>query len=83
MQRDYSAAKRILEISSANEISYSNAGLTPKIFLEGCAYVAEGDNANAQKAFEEARPAFEAAVKQAPESAERHDSAIYQASYEF
>jgi tetratricopeptide (TPR) repeat protein len=74
LQRDFSAAKRVLEKSSATETSYTVAGLTPKIFLEGCAYVAEGDNANAQKAFEEARPAFEAAVKQAPESAERHAS---------
>jgi len=74
LQRDYSAAKKILETSSANEISYSVAGLTPKIFLEGCTYVAQGDNTNAQKAFEQARPAFEAAVKEAPESAERHAS---------
>ena len=74
LQRDYSAAKKILETSSANEISYSNAGLTPKIFLEGCTYLAQGDNANAQNAFEQARPAFEAAVKEAPESAERHAS---------
>ena len=74
LQRDFSAAKGILEKSLATETSYTVAGLTPKIFLEGCTYVAQGDNANAQKAFEEARPAFEAAVKQAPESAERHAS---------
>jgi tetratricopeptide (TPR) repeat protein len=74
LQRDYSAAKRILETSSANETSYSIAGLTPKIFLEGCTYVAQGDNASAQKAFDQARPAFETAVKEAPESAERHAS---------
>jgi tetratricopeptide (TPR) repeat protein len=48
--------------------------LTPKIFLEGCTYLAQGDNANAQQAFEQARPAFEAAVREAPESAERHAS---------
>src|SRR5256886_543047 len=74
LQRDYSAAKKVLETSSANETSYSMAGLTPKIFLEGCTYVAQGDNASAQKAFEQARPVFEAAVKEAPESAERHAS---------
>lgn len=74
LQRDYSTAKKILETSSVNETSYSMAGLTPKIFLEGCTYVAQGDNASAQKAFEQARPAFEAAVKEAPESAERHAS---------
>jgi tetratricopeptide (TPR) repeat protein len=74
LQRDYPAAKKILETSPVSEISYSNAGLTPKIFLEGCTYMAEGDNASAQKALEQARPAFEAAVKEAPESAERHAS---------
>jgi tetratricopeptide (TPR) repeat protein len=74
LQHDYSAAKRILETSSVNETSYSIAGLTPKIFLEGCTYVAQGDNTSAQKAFEQARPVFEAAVKEAPESAERHAS---------
>ena len=74
LERDYSSAKKILETSSTNEISYSIAGLTPKVFLEGCTYLAQGDNANAQKAFEQARPAFEAAVKEAPESAERHAS---------
>src|SRR5918996_1892307 len=74
LQRDYSAAQRILETSSAHETSYSIAGMTPKIFLKGCTYVAQGDDASAQKAFEEARPTFEAAVKEAPESAERHAS---------
>src|SRR5262245_31998122 len=74
LQRDFSGAKRVLEKSSATETSYTVAGLTPKVFLEGCTYVAQGDNTSAQKAFEEARPAFEAAVKQAPESAERHAS---------
>jgi TolB-like protein/Tfp pilus assembly protein PilF len=74
LQRNFPAAKKVLEKSSTNEISYSNAGLTPKIFLEGCTSVAEGDNVGAQKAFEEARPAFEAAVREAPESAERHAS---------
>jgi TolB-like protein/Tfp pilus assembly protein PilF len=74
LQRDYAAAKKILETSSAGELSYALAGLTPKIFFEGCTYLAEGDNANAQKAFEQARPSVEAAVKEAPESAERHAS---------
>ncbi len=72
LQRDYSAAKKILETSSVNELSYAVAGLTPKIFLEGCTYLAQADDANAQKAFEQARPAFEAALKEAPVSAERH-----------
>jgi TolB-like protein/Tfp pilus assembly protein PilF len=72
IQRDYSAARNVLETSSLNELSYTNAGSTPRSFFEGCIYLAQGDNANAQKAFELARPAFEAAVKEAPESAYRH-----------
>ena len=47
--------KKILETSSVNELSYATAGLTPKIFFEGCTYLAQGDNVNAQKAFEQAQ----------------------------
>ena len=72
LQRDYSSAKTVLQTSAANELSYTNAGTTPKIFFEGCIYLAQGDSVNAQKAFELARPEFEAAVKEAPASADRH-----------
>src|SRR6266487_3321824 len=72
LRRDYFAAKNVLEGSSVSELSYTNAGLTPKIFFEGCIYLAQGDSVNAQKAFELARPEFEASVKEAPASAERH-----------
>jgi TolB-like protein/Flp pilus assembly protein TadD len=72
IDRDYAAARRTLEASSLNEISYTNSGTTPKTFLEGCVYLAQGDNENAQKAFEKARPSFEALVKEAPLSADRH-----------
>jgi len=72
LRRDYFAAKNVLEGSSVSALSYTNAGLTPRIFFEGCIYLAQGDNTNAQKAFELARPAFEAAVKEAPASADRH-----------
>jgi TolB-like protein/class 3 adenylate cyclase/Flp pilus assembly protein TadD len=72
LRRDYSAAKNILQASSAKELSYTNAGTTPKSFFEGCTYLAQGDTLNAQKAFELARPTFEAAVQEAPESANRH-----------
>jgi TolB-like protein/Tfp pilus assembly protein PilF len=74
LQRDYAAARNVLQSSSANELSYATVGLSPKVFFEGCTYLAQGDNANAQKAFEQARPAFEAALKEAPDSAERHAS---------
>ena len=72
LRRDYFAAKNVLEGSSVSALSYTNAGLTPRIFFEGCIYLAQEDNTNAQKAFELARPAFEAAVKEAPASADRH-----------
>ncbi|MEP6602005.1 MAG: adenylate/guanylate cyclase domain-containing protein [Nitrospirota bacterium] len=72
LRRAYSAARNVLQTSSVNELSYTNAGLTPKIFFEGCIYLAQGDNVNAQKAFELARPAFESSVKEAPASAHRH-----------
>jgi tetratricopeptide (TPR) repeat protein len=47
-------------------------GATPKTFLEGCIFLAQGDNTNAQKCFQLAQPAFETAVKEAPENADRH-----------
>jgi serine/threonine-protein kinase len=72
LKGDYSGAKNVLQTSSLNELSYTNAGATPKSFFEACTYLAQGDKANAQKAFELARPAFEAAVKEAPASAYRH-----------
>jgi TolB-like protein len=72
LRRDYSAARNILHTSSADEVSYTSAGTTPKSFFEGCIYLAQGDNLNAQKAFELARAAFEAAVREAPASANRH-----------
>ena len=72
IERDYAAAKRALDMSSLNEISYTNAASTPKIFLEGCIHLAQGDNENARKAFEKAQPSFEALVKEAPFSADRH-----------
>src|SRR5262249_50306182 len=59
------------QTSAANEVSYTNAGLTPKAFLEGCTYVALDDRPKGNITFESVRPAFEAALKEAPESADR------------
>jgi len=72
LRRDYSSARNILQTSSVTELSYTNAGTTPKSFYEGCTYLAQGDDLNAQKAFELAAPAFEVAVQEAPTSANRH-----------
>src|SRR5215467_5193638 len=48
LRRVYSAAKSVLQTSAANEVSYTNAGLTPKAFLEGCTYLALDDRADAK-----------------------------------
>ena len=71
LERDFPAAKSVLEQTSASELSYTNGGTTPKKFMEGCVYLAQGDRSSAGKYFEAARPIFEAAVKDAPESADR------------
>ena len=64
LQRDYSAAKRILEnIVGQRNLQHRRIDAEN---LPGRLHVCgSGDNANAQKAFEQARPAFEAAVKEA------------------
>ena len=72
LKRDFAEAKNVLQSSSLNELSYTNGGGTPRSFFEGCVCLAQGDDVNAQKAFELAKPAFEAAVSEAPDSAYRH-----------
>ena len=72
IDRDFAAARTILQNSSVNEISYTNAGATPKSFLQGFIELAEGNQAQAQKLFESARSSFEKAVEEAPSSADRH-----------
>jgi hypothetical protein len=47
-------------------------GATPKTFLEGSIFLAQGDRTNAQKCFQLAQPAFETTVGEAPESADQH-----------
>jgi serine/threonine-protein kinase len=72
IERDFSAASTALQTSGATEVSYTNAGTTPKSFLEGCIALAQGDKAKADKAFELSRPTFEKAVEEAPLNADRH-----------
>jgi tetratricopeptide (TPR) repeat protein len=72
IERDFAGAQNVLEASPLTEIGYTNAGDTPKNFMVGLAFLAQGDAAGAQKAFELARPVFEAELKEAPDSAERH-----------
>ena len=72
IERDFSGARDVLEKSAAKEVSYTNEGATPKSFLSGCTELAQGNTLEAQKLFEMARPVFEKAVEEAPESATRH-----------
>ncbi len=72
IERDFPAASRALELSPLKEFSYLNGSSTPKSFLVGCIYLAQANAAAAQSAFEDARRFFETAVKESPDSAERH-----------
>jgi TolB-like protein/class 3 adenylate cyclase/Flp pilus assembly protein TadD len=72
LDRDFAGARKVLENSTATELSYTNEAMTPKSFLNGCIDLAQGDNVAAQKSFEMARPIFEKAVEEAPENAARH-----------
>jgi TolB-like protein/Flp pilus assembly protein TadD len=72
IERDYATAKRVLDASPLNEFSYTNAATTPKGFFYGCIALAQGDVNGARKFFETARVAYETAVRESPDSAERH-----------
>jgi len=72
IERDFAGAARAVEASPLNELSYLNVSTTPKSFFQGCVALAQADSAGARKLFEAARPSFENAVKESPNSAERH-----------
>src|SRR5881398_1998970 len=72
IDRDFGAARGVLQNTDLSELSYTNAALTPKSFLQGLIELAEGKQPQAQKLFELARPSFEKAVEEAPLSADRH-----------
>jgi TolB-like protein/Tfp pilus assembly protein PilF len=72
IDRDFAAARNVLQRSDLNEISYTPSAATPKSFLQGLTELAKGKQAEAQKLFELARPSFERAAEEAPLSADRH-----------
>jgi TolB-like protein/Tfp pilus assembly protein PilF len=72
LDRDYAAARRAIEASTAKELSYTGEASTPRTFFEGCIALAQGDVVGAQRYFQDAEPVFESAVKEAPLSAIRH-----------
>ena len=72
LDRDYAAARRAIDASTAKELSYTGEGSTPRSFFEGSIALAQGDTVGAQKYFQEAASILENAVKEAPLSAIRH-----------
>src|SRR5204862_2755975 len=72
IDRDFGAARGVLQNTDLSELSYTNAALTPKSFLQGLIELAGVKRAQPQKLFELARPSFEKAVEEAPLSADRH-----------
>src|SRR5437870_3624442 len=56
IDRDFGAARGVLQNTDLSELSYTNAALTPKSFLQGLIELAEGKQPQAQKLFELARP---------------------------
>jgi len=72
IDRDFEAAESALNGCRLQELSYLNAELTPKSFLQGVLEAAKGDAAAARPFFEAALVRFETAAREAPGSAERH-----------
>ena len=72
IERDFAAAKRALDATSLSEFSYTNGAASPKSYFYGCIELAQGNANAAGKFFETALSSFEAAVKESPNSAERH-----------
>ncbi len=72
LDRNFPVAEQALKNTALTTVDYLNGGGTPKSFLAGCIALARGDTAAAAKNFESARGVFETAVKEAPDSAERH-----------
>ncbi len=72
LRRDFAGAAEVLAQSPTTEVSYLSSGLQPKSFLAGITAVARGDRARAAQEFAAAAPAFEKAVQEAADAAERH-----------
>ena len=71
LEQDYGAADQLMAACPLDQFQ-SNGQPTPKSYYRGCALLALGDQAGAHNYFEQARPVFEEAVRQAPASAIRH-----------
>ena len=72
IDRRFPDARKVLDESPLTEIGYTNSGVTPKNFLIGLTLLAQGDAVGAQSFFQRSAPVLEAAVKEAPDSEDRH-----------
>jgi TolB-like protein/Flp pilus assembly protein TadD len=72
IERDFGTARRAIDESPLSEFSYTNAATTPKNFFYGCIALAQGDVNGARRFFETVVANYEKAVRESPDSAERH-----------
>ena len=72
LRRDFAGADQIMAQAAPDEFSYLNGGLQPKSFFLGMTAVARGDQGAAAQNFTAALPAFETAVQEAADAADRH-----------
>jgi TolB-like protein/Flp pilus assembly protein TadD len=72
IERDFGTAKRAIDESPLSEFSYTNAATTPKNFFYGCIVLAQGDVNGSRRFFETVVANYEKAVRESPDSAERH-----------
>jgi TolB-like protein/class 3 adenylate cyclase/Flp pilus assembly protein TadD len=72
LDHNFPAAQQALSNTALKAIDYLKGVATPVSFLEGCIALASGDASAAAPKFEAAREVFDDAVKEAPDSAERH-----------
>ncbi len=72
LARDFPAARRGLERFPNPALPSVLSAPVAKAYLEGCAWLAQGDQTRAQERFEVARPAMEAAAVAHPDDSLRH-----------
>src|SRR5207302_5557476 len=72
MDRDPTAAAKVLASSRLETITSQPGAPLPKSYLQACIDLVRGDNVNAQKNFEAARPAIEKTVSDSPQAATQH-----------
>ncbi len=72
LARDFGAARAALDTYSLDSLPTVLGAPIPKNYLKGCVWLAQGDCAQAQAAFESARPSLEAETFARPGDAMRH-----------